>query len=166
MMAKQCRLILDDTDMIELIGENLRYLSEIRARQVTRIAEAGPACANSPEAVYELLAPEMEGLPQEQLRVVLLNTKNQVIDTALIYQGQVDNVQVRMAEIFRPAVIKNALSVILVHNHPTGDPVPSDDDKQTTQRAKAAGELLDIKLLDHIIIGRGRFVSLKRYGVL
>jgi len=99
-----------------------------------------------PEDIADLLASEMEALPQEQLRVVLLVA--------------------RMAELFRDAVVANAPSVILVHNHPSGDPSASPEDVKLTKDAAQAAEILSIDLLDHVIIGDGRFVSLKEQGAM
>ncbi len=108
-------------------------------------------------------------LAQEQLRVVLLDTRNRVLDVVMIYQGpprRMNSTVVRMAEVFREAILAYAPNVILVHNHPSGDPSPSPEDASMTKQALEAGRLLGIELLDHIVIGRGRFVSLKDQGVL
>ncbi len=104
---------------------------------------------------------EMSLLEQESLRVVLLNTKNRVLGIREVYRGNVNSAQVRPAEVFRDAVKENCLSIIVVHNHPSGDPTPSQDDIAVTRDLIAAGRLLDIELLDHLVIAGGRFVSLK-----
>jgi len=114
--------------------------------------------------VFDLLAPEMEALPQEQLRVVLLDSRNRVLDVVMVYQGNVSTAVARMAELFRDAVVANAPAVILVHNHPGGDADPSPEDVRLTKDAAQAARLLSIDLLDHAIIGDGRLVSLKEQG--
>lgn len=104
-------------------------------------------------------------LTQEQLRVVLLDTRNRVLDIVLVYQGNVNSTIVRMAEVFREAIVVCAPNVVLVHNHPSGDASPSPEDAALTKQAVEAGQLLGIEVLDHIVVGRGRFVSLKDQGL-
>ena len=107
----------------------------------------------------------MTALEQEELRVLLLDTRNRVQHIETVYRGSVNSSQVRVAEIFKAAIRRNATNLIVIHNHPSGDPTPSPDDVAITRAILQAGELLDIKLLDHIIIGNGRFVSLKERGL-
>jgi DNA repair protein RadC len=95
----------------------------------------------------------------------LLDTRNKVLQIETLYRGSVNSSQVRVAEIFKTAIRRNASNLIVVHNHPSGDPTPSPDDVALTRAILQAGELLDIKLLDHIIIGSARFVSLKERGL-
>ena len=158
----------DDAAVLDLVRENLRLLAELRSRY--RSADRGGPNGRQvrcPEDIADLLAPEMEALPQEQLRVVLLDTRNRVLDEVMIYQGSVHTAAVaRMAELFRDAVIANAPNIVLVHNHPSGDPSPSPEDVKLTKDAAQAAQLLSIDILDHVIIGDGRFVSLKEQGVL
>jgi len=157
-----------DAAVLDLVRENLRLLAELRSRY--RSADRGGPNGRQvrcPEDIADLLAPEMEALPQEQLRVVLLDTRNRVLDELMIYQGSVHTAAVaRMAELFRDAVIANAPNIVLVHNHPSGDPSPSPEDVKLTKDAAQAAQLLSIDILDHVIIGDGRFVSLKEQGVL
>lgn len=120
---------------------------------------------HSPEDAADLVQYEMSALEQEQLRVMLLNTRNHVLDIKTIYQGSLNSSQVRVGELFRPAVRQNSAAVIIVHNHPSGDPSPSPDDVAITKVIIEAGKLLDIQVLDHLIIGRGRFISLNRRGL-
>ena len=96
---------------------------------------------------------------------MLLNTKNVVLRVATVYQGNVSASLVRVGELFRDAVRLNASGVILVHNHPSGDPTPSPDDLHLTAEALAAGRLLDIDLLDHLVVGHDAFVSLRDRGI-
>jgi DNA repair protein RadC len=115
----------------------------------------------SPRDVAQLLMLEMNGLEQECMRIVLLNTKNMVLGAPTIYQGSVNTTPLRIGELFREAVRQNATSIIVVHNHPSGDPAPSPEDIQVTRLLVDAGRLLNIEVLDHLVIGHGTFVSMK-----
>lgn len=119
----------------------------------------------SPADVNSLLGAEMALLDQEHLRVLLVNTRNQVMTVTEVYKGNVSSAQVRSAEVFREAVRQNAPSIIVVHNHPSGDPAPSPDDVALTKTLREAGDVLQIELLDHIVIGDRRFASLKQLGL-
>lgn len=118
-----------------------------------------------PEDAADLVRYEMAALEQEQLRVLILNTRNQVLQTTTVYQGSLNSSQVRVGELFKTAVRRNAAALIVIHNHPSGDPSPSPDDIAITRAIIEAGKLLDIQVLDHLIIGQGRFVSLKKRGL-
>jgi DNA repair protein RadC len=120
---------------------------------------------HSPADAAELVQYEMSALEQEELRVLLLDTRNRVQHIETVYRGSVNSSQVRVAEIFKAAIRRNATNLLVIHNHPSGDPTPSPDDIAITRAILQAGELLDVKLLDHIIIGSGRFVSLKERGL-
>ena len=126
---------------------------------------AGRWTVRSPGDVADRLILQMGRLEREELRVVMLNTKNVVLRVAIVYQGNVSSSLVRVGELFREAVRVNASGVILVHNHPSGDPTPSPDDLHLTAEALAAGRLLDIDLLDHLVIGHDAYVSLRDRGV-
>jgi DNA repair protein RadC len=119
----------------------------------------------SPADVNNLLGAEMALLDQEHLRVLLVNTRNQVMTVTEVYKGNVSSSLVRTAEVFREAVRQNAPSIIVVHNHPSGDPAPSPDDVALTKTLHEAGDVLQIELLDHIVIGDRRFASLKQLGL-
>ena len=119
----------------------------------------------SPSDVADRLVLQMGRLEREELRAVLLNTKNVVLRVVTVYQGNVSSSLVRVGELFRDAVRLNASGVILVHNHPSGDPTPSPDDLHLTAEALAAGRLLDIELLDHLVVGHDAYVSLRDRGV-
>ena len=108
---------------------------------------------------------EMSLLDHEQLRVLLLDTKNHVHAMPTVYKGTVNSSQVRVAEVFKEAVRHNYPALIVVHNHPSGDPTPSRDDVRVTKDLVQAGELLGINVLDHIIIGHQKFVSMKERGL-
>jgi DNA repair protein RadC len=126
---------------------------------------AARATIRSPRDLADRLILQMGRLEREELRVVLLDTKNHVLRVATVYQGNVNSSLVRVGELYRDAVRLNAAGVILVHNHPSGDPTPSPDDLHLTAAALAAGRLLDIQLLDHLVIGHDAFVSLRDRGV-
>jgi DNA repair protein RadC len=115
----------------------------------------------SPDDVAQLLMMEMHDLEQECMRTVLLNTKNMVLGAPTIYQGSVNSASFRVGELFKEAIRQNASSIILVHNHPSGDPSPSPEDVQVTRVVIEAGKMLDVDVLDHLVIGHGKYVSLK-----
>jgi DNA repair protein RadC len=119
----------------------------------------------TPADAANLVISEMGFLEQEHLRIMLLDTKNRVVDTTEIYVGSLNTSLIRVGELFREAIRRNCASLIVLHNHPSGDPTPSPEDVAVTQQIVAAGELLDIEVLDHLIIGRQRFVSLKQQGL-
>ena len=116
---------------------------------------------NSPADAAALVQYEMSGLEQEELRVIQLNTRNHVLGISKVYQGSLNSSQVRVGELFKEAVRRNSAAIIVVHNHPSGDPTPSPDDIALTRAVVEAGRLLDIEVLDHLIIGLGRWISLK-----
>jgi DNA repair protein RadC len=119
----------------------------------------------SPADVASLLLLEMGHLEQEHLRAVLLDTKNRVQEIATIYVGSVNSAQVRVGEVFRDAIKRNSAAIIVAHNHPSGDPTPSPEDVVVTRQIVEAGKLLDIDVLDHLIMGRGRYVSMRERGM-
>ena len=120
---------------------------------------------NSPADAAALVQAEMSLLEKEHLRTILLDRRNRVLEIVEVYQGSVNSSQVRVGEVFRQAIRTNAASIILVHNHPSGEPSPSPEDVQVTRLIVEAGSLLNIDVLDHLIIGRQRFVSLKERGL-
>jgi DNA repair protein RadC len=126
---------------------------------------SGRWIVRSPRDVADRLVLQMGRLEREELRVVVLNTRNAVLRVATAYVGNVSTSVVRVGELFRDAVRLNATGVIFVHNHPSGDPTPSPDDLHLTAEALAAGRLLDIDLLDHLVIGHDAFISLRDRGV-
>lgn len=120
---------------------------------------------NSPADAAVLLQYEMQALEQEHLRVMLLDRRNRVLEIVDLYRGSVSSSQIRVGEVFREAVRKNASAIIVAHNHPSGDPTPSPDDVAVTRAILQAGKLLDVDVLDHLVIGQGRWVSLKERGL-
>lgn len=154
---------------------NQHGIGEAKAAQIKAAIELGRRLSlespderplvNSPADAAALVAYEMAGLEQEHLRVILLDTRNRVLEIVEIYKGSVNSAQVNVGEIFKPAIRRNAPALILVHNHPSGDPTPSPDDVVVTRAAIQAGKLLDVDVLDHMIIGQGKWVSLKERGL-
>ena len=135
------------------------------ARRLNSLQPEDRPIVKSPQDVMALLGSDMASFDQEHLKVLLLNTRNQVLAVQEVYKGSVNMAQVRISELLREAVRQNAPCLILVHNHPSGDPSPSPDDVVMTKTAMEAGKLLDIEVLDHVIIGDRRFSSLKQLGL-
>lgn len=119
----------------------------------------------APSDAANLLLAEMSLLAQEHLRTVLLDTRNRVISIPTIYVGSLNAASIRVGEVFREAIRSNCAALIVVHNHPSGDPTPSPEDIQVTRLLVEAGSLLSIDVLDHLIIGQQRFVSMKERGL-
>ncbi len=152
-----------------------RGLGEAKATQLKAALELGRRLlvaaphdrpqVRSPADAANLLMAEMSLLAQEHLRTVLLDTRNRVLRTHTVYIGSLNTASVRVGEVFREAIRANCAALIVVHNHPSGDPTPSPEDVQVTRLIVEAGALLQIDVLDHLIIGRQRFVSLKERGL-
>jgi DNA repair protein RadC len=119
----------------------------------------------SPADAANLLMLEMGHLEQEHLRVLLLDTRNRVLASPVVYKGNVNTSVIRIAELFREAIRHNSTAMIIAHNHPSGDPTPSPEDVRVTRQIVEVGNLVDIEVLDHLIIGQGRYVSLKERGL-
>ena len=137
---------------------------ELGRRLIATTPQERPT-VTSPADAANLLMTEMSLLEQEHLRLVLLDTRNHVLAMPTIYVGSLNTSVVRVGELFRAAIKENAAAMIVVHNHPSGDPSPSPEDVRVTGQIVSAGKLLDVDVLDHIIIGRQRFVSLKERGL-
>jgi DNA repair protein RadC len=161
------------------IPELCRYdgVGEVKAIEVQAAFELGRRLVSlnpgerpqirSPLDIANLVRAEMSALAQEHLRVLLLDTKNHVMASHDVYRGSLNTAVVRVGELFREAIRQNCAALVLVHNHPSGDPSPSPEDVQLTEQVVEAGTLLDIAVLDHLVIGRGQpgFVSLKEHGL-
>lgn len=169
--------------------QGLEGLSQASVRELCRVPGIGPAKATQIKAAMELgrrlllaqgdsrpqitspgdaasyLRAMFGTQPQEQLRVVLLDTQHRVLRACLLYVGNVNSSMVRVAEVFREAIKDNAPAILVAHNHPSGDPTPSPDDIEVTLAIARAGKLLDISVLDHVIVGRSGHVSLKERGL-
>ena len=156
--------------LLDALRSNLHLLGEIAMRYQVETRTERPTedlpVISCPDDVRRLLGPEMSGLAQEQLRVLLLNTKNLVVGQRVVYQGNVNSSMIRPAEVLRPAVMEAVPSIIVCHNHPSQDPTPSPEDAAITRDLVRAAKLLGVELLDHIVIGGERFVSLKERGLM
>jgi DNA repair protein RadC len=119
----------------------------------------------SPADAANLLMMEMAPLEQEHLRTVIMDSKNHVLKIHTVYVGSVNAAQVRVGELFREAIRMNAAALIVAHNHPSGDPTPSPEDVHVTRQIVEAGKLLNVDVLDHLVIGQQRWVSLKERGL-
>lgn len=158
--------LLEDIDGIGKATSNrIRAAVRLGQRLVNHQSGSDRVVIHSPEDAADLVQYEMSALDQEELRVILLNTRNHVIKVVTIYRGSLNSAQVRVGEIFRPAIKHNAAAIIIVHNHVSGDFSPSPDDIAITKAILEAGKLLDIQALDHLIIGANGFVSLNRRGL-
>jgi len=120
----------------------------------------------SPQDAASLVMSDMGTLQQEHLRVISLNSKNHLVAIHEVYKGNVNASTIRISELFRSAVRENCPAVIVIHNHPSGDPEPSNDDVIATEHMVKGGKALDIEVLDHIIIGDHKFISLKERGII
>jgi DNA repair protein RadC len=141
---------------LEWALELARRLAAAQARPRWRI--------RTPSDVGERLLPAMRYLEHEELRTLLLNTKNVVVAEQTVYVGNLAGSAVRVGEVFRDAVRRQAAAMVVVHNHPSGDPTPSADDLRITAELVQAGRLLDIELLDHVVVGAEGWVSLRALG--
>jgi DNA repair protein RadC len=149
----------------ELELEAIPGVGRARAAQLAAAFEIGRRLMSDwPTGRWSVRAPRDVG-ERLVLRVVLLNAKNVVLRVVTVYQGNVSASLVRVGELFRDAIRTSASGIILVHNHPSGDPTPSPDDLHLTAEAIAAGRLLDIDVLDHLVVGHDAFVSLRDRGI-
>jgi DNA repair protein RadC len=158
------------TELMNVKGVGEAKAAEVKAalelgRRLMASAPEERAVVSSPADAANLLMSEMMFLEQEHLRLVLLDTRNRVLQTPTIYVGSLNASVVRVGELFRAALKANAAAMIVVHNHPSGDPSPSPEDIRVTRQLVDAGKLMDIEVLDHIVIGHQRFVSLKERGL-
>jgi len=134
-------------------------------RRLTLESPAERASISSPADAAALLQYEMSALEEERLRVILLDRRNRVLEIVEVYKGSVNSSQVRVGELFKDAIRINASALVVAHNHPSGDPTPSPDDVAVTRAIVQAGKLLDVDVLDHLVIGQGKWVSLKERGL-
>lgn len=177
-------------ELLQAYDGSLRRLAGARPEELARVRGVGPAVAarlaaalelgrrlarEEPEArgriagprdVYERCAPSMRDLRQEEFRVLLLNTQHAVVRELVITRGILDASIVHPREAFRAAIVESAAAVILVHNHPSGDPLPSPEDREVTRQLVEAGKIVGIPVLDHVVVGDGRYVSFVEAGLL
>lgn len=182
--------VMDLSNRLLMHFEGLKLLSDATIEELTAIRGIGEAkgvimlaalelgrriqqykpderyVIRSPEDGADYVMEEMRSLNQEHLVALFLNTKNQVIHRQTIFIGSLNASIVHPREIFREAVKRSAASVVCAHNHPSGDPAPSQEDIHVTRRLVEAGKIIGIELLDHLVIGNNRFISLKEKGYL
>lgn len=135
-------------------------------KRISRSSQVKEGCVNSASAIGEMLIEEIGGLHQERVLAMYLNTKNEILKKETIFIGSLNSSVAHPREIFKGAVRYSAARLIICHNHPSGNPEPSQADIQFTQRMKEAGELIGIELLDHLIIGENSYISLKEYDII
>lgn len=145
-------------------ARQLQYLCEL-VKRLYKVHAKLPPVIRTPQDVFDR-AVDMQHLLVEHFRVLYLNTKNGVIAEETISQGTISAALVDPREVFRRGVRLAAATVILLHNHPSGDPTPSPEDIALTQKLVEGGKVLDIRVIDHVIIGVGRYVSLKEKGLI
>jgi DNA repair protein RadC len=157
----------------ELLAE--RGMGEAKTSQLKSALELGRRMllsspedrflVRSPSDVAQLLMAEMAHLQQEHFQVLYLDTRNRLLGSETVYVGSLNASHIRVAEVFRDAVKRSCAAIIVAHNHPSGDPTPSPEDVEVTRQLVAAGNLLDIEVLDHLVIGQQRFISLRERGL-
>lgn len=120
---------------------------------------------HSPADAANILMPRMAHQSQEFMLIMTLDTRNRVLDIVELYHGSLNSASIRVGEVFKPAIQMNAAAIVVSHNHPSGDPVPSPEDVNVTRAIVQAGKLMDIDVLDHLVIGNSRWISLKERGL-
>jgi DNA repair protein RadC len=162
------RASIDELQQVHGMGPvkaiEIKAALELGKRAVLSAQDARPM-VKTPADAAQLLMLNMGQLDQEEVRTMLLDTRNRVMATPMIYRGSLNAASMRVAEVFKEAVRSNAASLIVAHNHPSGDPTPSAEDVAVTKALSSAGKLLDIEVLDHIVIAHNRYVSLKERGL-
>ena len=138
---------------------------ELGRRLALETREEG-APIRSPRDVYQLYAPRLQDLPVEEFHVAILDAQHRLERDVLVTRGILNSSLVHPREVFREAIAERAAAIVLVHNHPSGDPTPSADDRAVTEQLVAAGRLLDIPVHDHVVVGRGRYASFAEAGLL
>ncbi|MBE3518867.1 MAG: DNA repair protein RadC [Firmicutes bacterium] len=170
-------------------GSGLKLLAESSVEELIQVRGLGPAkaarikaavelgrrlsggieeplvCVRNAMDVYRLVRGDMESLDREHFCILMLNARNQVLRREVVSVGCLDSTIVHPREIFKNCIKRSAASVILVHNHPSGDPTPSSEDLEITRRLSEGGKLLGIAVLDHVIIGKGRYSSFRESGL-
>ena len=177
-VIRQMQTLLASTSLQELLTIDFGELSKTHllgdakaaqlqavfelARRLTLPADTERYQILSPADAATLVRADMSYLDHEEMRVLCLDTKNHVVANIRLYQGTINSSVVRAAEIFRPAVTRNCPGILICHNHPSGDPTPSDEDLEATKHIVDAGKILDVDVVDHLIIGKNHsFVSLR-----
>ena len=160
---------LEEFEQVKGVGEAkaITVMAAIElGRRVTTLAPSERAIIRTPDDVAALLMPRFRYETKESFIAILLSTKNHVLKTPVISVGSLNASIVHPRELFREAINASAAAVILAHNHPSGDPAPSPEDVSLTRKLVDAGKLLDIPVLDHIVLGDGKYISFKEKGIL
>ena len=160
---------MEEFEQVKGVGEAkaITVMAAIElGRRVTTLAPAERAIIRTPDDVAALLMPRFRYETKESFIAILLSTKNHVLKTPVISVGSLNASIVHPRELFREAINASAAAVILAHNHPSGDPAPSPEDVSLTRKLVEAGKLLDIPVLDHIVLGDGKYISFKEKGIL
>jgi DNA repair protein RadC len=161
---------LEELKAIKGIGRvkaiQIKALAEVSKRMASSFGMGNRVTIKSPEDVARLLMEEMRHLKKEVFKIILLNTKNCLMKHVSISIGSLNASIVHPREVFTEAVKTGCSGVLMVHNHPSGDPTPSSQDIETTKRLQQVGEIVGIKLIDHLVIGDGTFISLKEEGYM
>lgn len=167
------RRLVDATveEMSQMKGVGPAKASQVKAalelaRRLSRYSDLPRSVIRSPEDAAGLVMEEMRHLDREHFRAILLNTKNQVVTVDNVSVGTLNSSTVHPRELFRNAIKRSAAALILLHNHPSGDPAPSREDIDITERLVQAGKIVGIEVLDHVIIGDNKFTSLKAEGLI
>jgi len=160
------RALRQGENRIEVLMRKVRTLHEELNQALYTAKVKDKPVINCPADVYTILQPFMGTLQHEELWVVLLNTRNHVLELVRLYKGNTNSSQVKVGEVFRAAIARGGVSaVIIAHNHPSNDPTPSPDDAAVTRAIVQAGKLLDVSVLDHLVVCADRYVSLKERGL-
>ena len=172
-------------DVLSLESSGILFLSECSAEELAKIKGVGQAKAcqilagvelgrriatkprdvkvavNSPKSIVSLFMEEMRYYKKENFNILMINTKGEIIGTERISVGDLSSTVIHPREVFLPAIRRSAAAVAFIHNHPSGDPTPSGEDVSTTKKLVKAGEILGIPVWDHIVIGDGKYISLR-----
>ncbi len=157
----------DLSSLMEVKGVGLAKATRIKAAvevsyRLSKERDDQPVLIKTPEDIYEVVGFEMKSLSQEELWLLMLNSRNRFLGKVKLYKGSQDATTVRVGEIFKEAVRKNVYAIALVHNHPSGNPTESPEDVNMTRAVIEAGRILDIRLLDHLIVAGDNFTSIRR----
>ncbi|MBE6046867.1 MAG: JAB domain-containing protein [Clostridium sp.] len=158
--------VIDIKGVKKVKAAQLLALSELFKRFNNLKSNIDTVNISCPKDIANMLMIEMSSLNQEILKLIVLNTKNKIIKIKDIFKGTLDSSIVHPREIYSEAVKSGGASIIICHNHPSGDPSPSREDINITLRIKECGKILGISLLDHIIIGNEKYISLKEKGIM
>jgi DNA repair protein RadC len=161
--AEQC-MFTDVPGIGAALAARVQAAMEL-GRRVAAGTDSERVQIRAPQDVWRMVAPLIEHQEQEHFMVLFLDTRNRVVDHEVLYKGTLNSSLVRIGEVFRGAIRRHCAAIIVAHNHPSGDPAPSPEDVTLTRRLVEAGQLVEVDMLDHVVIGRGRFMSLRERGM-